>query len=114
MSGPKVMKRYSEAFKRQVVAEYEDGASASALCRKYGIGSVTSVTTWVKQYAHEGLRHEVVHIQTPDEADQLRHLAHERDLLRQAVADLTVQNLLLEGLLRVYQEAYGDAPPKKN
>lgn len=114
MSSTKVMKRYSEAFKRQVVAEYEDGASASALCRKYGIGSVTSVTTWVKQYAHEGLRHDLVHIQTPDEADQLRHLEHERDLLRQAIADLTVQNLLLEGQLRVYQEAYGDAPLKKN
>jgi transposase-like protein len=108
------MKRYSEAFKRQVVAEYEDGASASALCRKYGIGSVTSVTTWVKQYAHEGLRHDLVHIQTPDEADQLRRLEDERDLLRQAIADLTVRNLLLEGQLRVYQEAYGDAPLKKN
>ena len=114
MTETKVYKRYSEGFKRQVVAEYEGGASAAGLCRKYGIGSVSSVTAWVKQYAHEGLRHEVVHIQTPAEADQLRRLERERDLLQQALAELTVQKLLLEGQLRVYQETYGEGPLKKN
>jgi transposase-like protein len=114
MTTPKVFKRYSEGFKRQVVAEYEEGASASSLCRKYGIGGVSSVTAWVKQYGLEGLRHEIVHIQTPTEADQLRQLAQERDLLQQALADLTVQKLLLEGQLRVYQEAFGEVPLKKN
>jgi transposase-like protein len=114
MPNTKVYKRYSEGFKREVVAEYEGGVSASALCRKYGIGSVSSVTTWVKQYGHMGLRHEIVHIQTPAEADQLRQLEQERDVLQQALAELTVQKLLLEGQLRVYQEAYGEAPLKKN
>ena len=114
MTGTKVCKRYSEGFKRQVVAEYEDGASAATLCRRYGIGCVSTVTTWVKQYAREGLRHEVVHIQTPAEADQLRQLERERDLLRHAVADLTVKNLLLEGQMRVYQETYGEVALKKN
>jgi transposase-like protein len=114
MSKTKVYKRYSESFKRQVVAEYEAGASPAALCRKYGIGSVNSVRTWVKKYAAEGLRYETVHIQTPDEADQLRQLERERDLLQRAVVDLTVENLLLEGQLQVYQETYGAAPLKKN
>jgi transposase-like protein len=114
MTRTKACKRYSEGFKRQVVAEYEDGASATALCRKYGIGSISTVTAWVKQYAREGLRHEVVHIQTPDEARQLQQLERERDLLQHALADLTVRNLLLEGQLRVYQETYGEAVLKKN
>ncbi len=114
MARTEVRKQYSEGFKRQVVAEYEDGASASALCRKYGIGNVSSVTAWVKKYSREGLRLEIVRIQTPEEADQLREVERERDLLRQAVADLTVQKLLLEGELRVYQEAYGTDPLKKN
>ncbi len=114
MTEKKVYKRYSESFKRQVVAEYEEGAKTSDLCRKYGIGSVNSVTRWVKQYGRAGLRHEVVHIQTPDEADQLRQLEQERDVLRQAVADLTVKNLLLEGQLQVYHETYGEAALKKN
>lgn len=114
MTEKKVYKRYSESFKRQVVAEYEDGAMASELCRKYGIGNPNTVTTWVKKYGREGLRHKVVYIQTPEEADQLRHLEHERDVLRQAVADLTVKNLLLEGQLQIYQETYGEAALKKN
>ena len=114
MTKNEVCKRYSEGFKRQVVAEYEDGASATALSRKYGIGGISTVTTWVKQYAREGLRHKVVHIQTPDEAHQLQRLEQERDLLQQALAELTVRNLLLEGRLRVYQETYGEDALKKN
>ncbi|MBD3251870.1 transposase [Candidatus Uhrbacteria bacterium] len=55
MTKTKVFKQYSEGFKRQVVAEYEEGTSASALCRRYGIGSVSSVTAWVKKYGIEGL-----------------------------------------------------------
>jgi transposase-like protein len=114
MAKGKVCRRYSESFKRQVVTEYEDGASASALCRKYGIGSVSSVTGWVQQYGREGLRHKIMHIQTPDEADQLRQLEREREVLQQAVAELTVKNLLLEGELRVYRETYGEEGLKKN
>jgi transposase-like protein len=114
MAKTKVYKRYSESFKRQVVAEYEEGASPATLCRKYGIGSANSVRTWVKKYAAESVRYETVHVQTPDEADQLRQLERERDLLQRAVADLTVENLLLEGQLRVYQETCGEAPLKKN
>lgn len=114
MADKEIYKRYSEAFKRQLVAEYEAGASASELCRKYGIGSINSVLAWVKQYAQEGLRHETVHIQTPAEAQQVQQLRHELTLLRQAVADLTVKNLLLEGTVQVYRETYGDSVLKKN
>jgi transposase-like protein len=114
MTKTQVFKQYSEGFKRQVVAEYEEGTSASALCRRYGIGSVSSVTAWVKKYGIEGLRHEIMHIQTPTEADQLHQLEQERDLLQKALADLTVQKLLLEGKLQAYQETYGEAPLKKN
>ena len=114
MAAKKVYKRYSESFKRQVVAEYEAGATNSALCRKYGIGNTYTVSQWVQQYGQAGLRHTVVHIQTPDEAAQLQQLARERDTLRHAVADLTVKNLLLEGQLRVYQETYGPDALKKN
>lgn len=114
MTSKEVYKRYSEAFKREIVAEYEAGASASALCRKYGIGNVNTVQTWVKQYARAGLRHETVHIQTAAEAGVVQQLEQERDVLRQALAEVTVQKLLAEGQLRVYQEAYGDSVLKKN
>jgi len=114
MPKTEIYKRYSEAFKRQVVAEYEQGASASALSRKYGIGAINTVLTWVKQYAHEGLRHETVHIQTVAEATQVQQLQQELTLLRQALAEVTVQKLLLEGRVKVYQETYGESVLKKN
>jgi len=114
MAKGEVWKRYTVSFKRHVVAEYEGGASAASLCRKYGIGSVSSVTGWVKEYGREGLRHEIIRIQTVEEADQLREVERERDLLQRAVADLTVRNLLLAGELQVYRETYGEVPAKKN
>lgn len=114
MTVTETYKRYSEAFKRQVVAEYEQGASASALCRKYGVGGITTVLTWVKKYGREGLRHQTLHIQTPEEADQLGQLRKEKDLLCKVIADLTVQKLLLEGTLQVYRETYGEEGLKKN
>lgn len=114
MTSKEVYKRYSEAFKRQIVAEYEAGVSASALCRQYGIGNVNTVQAWVKQYARAGLRHETVHIQTAAEATRVQQLEAERAVLRQALAEVTVQKLLVEGQLRVYQETYGDDVLKKN
>ena len=44
------IKRYSEAFKHQVVREYEAGASARWLMQKYGIGGDSTIKRWVHQY----------------------------------------------------------------
>ena len=53
-----VMKRYSEAFKRQVVSEYEEGHSVVSLQARYGITGNGTIERWIKKYAHAGLRHE--------------------------------------------------------
>jgi transposase-like protein len=44
------IRRYSQAFKQQVVREYEAGASIYQLLQKYGIGGHNTVKQWVKQY----------------------------------------------------------------
>ena len=41
------IRRYSEAFKKQMVREYEAGASAGRLREKYGIKGRSTVNTWV-------------------------------------------------------------------
>jgi transposase-like protein len=42
---------YSEAFKKQVVREYESGRiSKNELQRKYGIGGNASILKWCKKY----------------------------------------------------------------
>ncbi|HEY57835.1 MAG TPA: transposase [Anaerolineae bacterium] len=50
--------------------ECKAGASLSALQRKYGIGNLRTLRQWVQRYGTQGLRHGVMHIQTPEEAEQ--------------------------------------------
>ena len=103
----RVYKRYSEPFKRQVVAEYEAGASLKALQRKYGIGKLRTIKHWVERYGREGLRHTTVYIQTRAEADQYKALQHRIAQLESALAKATLEKYLLEGTLALYQETYG-------
>ena len=103
----RVYKRYSEPFKRQVVAEYEAGASLSALKRKYDIGNLATIKRWVAAYGREGLRHTSVYIQTPEEADQYKALQKRIAQLESALAKMTLEKYLLEGTLKLYQETYG-------
>ena len=62
----RVIKRYSMAFKKQVVQEYEAGASIEGLRRKYGISGKQTVRNWINQYGRTGVRHRMTVI---DEAD---------------------------------------------
>lgn len=41
---------YSEQLKRQVVREYEAGASIESLRRKYQIGGKSTIQNWIKKY----------------------------------------------------------------
>jgi transposase-like protein len=45
----KTIKRYSDAFRRQVVAEYEAGSSIAQLQKKYGITGGQTIQAWIKK-----------------------------------------------------------------
>ncbi len=108
------VKRYSEPFKRHVVREYEDGATIEALRRKYGIGGGSTIQGWVKKYGREGLRHQVMRIQTAEEADQVQRLQQQIRELREALAQVTLEKMAAEKTLALYQEAFGTDLVKKN
>ena len=108
-----ITKRYSEAFKRQVVKEYEAGVSVNQLRRRYGIGSHHAVYNWVKQYGHAGLRHETVVIQRADERERERALAQRVQELEKAVAQLTLDKIVLQASLAEAEELLGCAVEKK-
>ena len=110
----KTIKRYSEAFKRHVVQEYEDGASIEALRRKYGIGGHCTIQQWIETYGREGLRHQVMRIQTVEEADQVRNLQQEIRRLQEALAQTMLEKIAAEKTLALYQEAFGADLAKKN
>ena len=66
--------RYSEAFKRQVVAELEDGkfSSIGEANRVYGIRGAATVAQWIRKYGREGLLPKKVKIETMKERDELK------------------------------------------
>ena len=108
------VKRYSEAFKRHVVREYEDGATIEELRRKYGIGGGSTIQQWIRKYGREGLRHRVMRIQTAEEADQVPKLQQEIARLQEALAQTLMEKMALEKTLALYQKAFGTDLAKKN
>ena len=113
----RITKRYSEAFKRQVVSEYEDGSSVQDLRRKYGITGNGTIERWVKQYAHVGLRHELITIQRTAERQRERELQERVRELEVAVSQLTLEKIVLESTVAEAEKLLGqdvkknDAPP---
>jgi transposase len=106
------IKRYSEAFKRQVVAEYEAGNNISVLAKKYGITGGVTIKYWIKKYAKEGFRHELVRIQTAEEANRVKELEQQVKDLEQALGKVMLEKLKLESILEVLQENESDAVKK--
>ncbi len=102
-----VMKRYSEAFKRQVVSEYEEGHSVVSLQARYGITGNGTIERWVKKYAHAGLRHELVIIQRGDERDRQKAVEARVRELETAVAQLTLEKIVLESSLAEAEKLLG-------
>lgn len=99
------IRRYSEAFKRQVVAEYEAGAKVSSLQKKYGINGMLTIQRWVKKYGKQGLRTEVVVIQKAEEVDRVRELEKQVKALEQALGKVVLEKLKLESILEELQES---------
>lgn len=107
------IRRYSEAFKRQVVSEYEAGASCQKLSQKYGITGKNTVTGWVRRYATQGLRQELVVIQRPEERHELHSLKQRLRDLEQVVAQLSVEKIVLQASLDEAEARLGEPVKKK-
>lgn len=109
----RIIKRYSDAFRRQVVAEYEAGSRITDLKKKYGIGGQTTIQRWIEKYAHRSLRHHLVRIQSAQEVDRIRELEGRVRELEQALGKVTLERLALESTLEVFQEL-AEVDAKKN
>ncbi len=109
-----IYKRYSIAFKKQVVAEYEAGASLRTLNQRYGITGSTTVQRWVGQYGREGIRHKMVVIQQPEEREHVRQLQAEVQQMKEALAQMALDNFVLKCTLAVAEEELGYEVKKKS
>ena len=106
------IKRYSEAFRRQVVAEYESGTGISSMQKKYGIHGGTTIQSWIKKYAKGGFRLEIVRIQTAEEVNRVRQLEKQVKELEQALGKVMLEKLKLESILEELGEAQGEEVKK--
>lgn len=109
----RVLKRYSMAFKKQVVQEYEAGASIESLRRKYGISGKQTVRNWIDQYGRTGVRHQIMTIDDIDVQAQNQVLQERIANLEKLVAQLSLDKLMLESTLAVAEQELGYPVKKK-
>lgn len=104
-----ITRRYSEAFKLQVVRELESGklASISEANRKYGISGSETVKGWLRKYGKEQLLPRIVRVETPHEKDRLRELKKENDRLKRTLAETHMKAVLFESWFEVACEEFG-------
>jgi transposase-like protein len=106
------IRRYSLAFKQAVVREYEAGESMCSLRRKYGINGMPTIKRWVEQYGLQGTRHKLMVISSPDEQSEVVKLKERIAQLEKALAQTTLDNLMLKATLEVAEQKYGITPKK--
>ena len=97
--GTTKIKRYSESFKRQVVREYEAGASAHYLRQKYGIGGTMTIKRWVQKYGKEGFRTEQVLICSPEDQPTFQQMEQRIKELEGALAEAVLDARMFEAIV---------------
>lgn len=98
------IKRYSEAFKRQVVSEYEAGSSISDLQKKYGVTGGQTIQLWIKKYAIKGFRHKLIRIQNAEEAHRVKELEQQVQELEKTLGKVVLEKMKLEAILEELAE----------
>ncbi len=107
--GRSIVIRYSEAFKRQVVAELEQGKFGSIfeINRAYGIRGSTTVSNWLRKYGHADLLPKKVRVETLKERDELKEARKRIRQLEAALADAHIDCSLENSFLRIACERIG-------
>jgi len=115
----RVVYRYSECFKREVIAALESGRCASVYAAQvhFGIRGNATIGKWLKRFGRNDLQAKVVRVEKPDEADRIRELKKQVAQLQRALGQTQAQNLLNEEFLKTACRRLGEdveAFKKKN
>lgn len=96
MRQPPIIKRYSEAFKQKIIAEYEQGKMTKlAITNKYGLGGST-LNKWLVEFGKHELLGIQIKVSMKKDVDELKRVNEENKKLKLALAEMTMQNLLLQ------------------
>ena len=98
----RIVFRYSEAFKREVVEALESGRFSSVHSAQvhFGIKGAPTISHWLKRFGRNHLQAKVVRVEKPEEADRVRELQKQVAQLQRALGQTQAQNLLNEEFLK--------------
>ncbi len=105
----KVVVRYSEAFKLQVVRQLEQGCFGSPheAGQAYGVKGPNTVVYWLRKYGKDHLLGKVVRVMKADEQSEVKALRKRVRELERALADAHLDLKLEEAYLELACEAAG-------
>ena len=109
----KVLRQYSESFKRSVVAEIESGRYTVLEAAAVHQVSYVSLYKWVKKLGHPDSQTRIVRIEMPTERDRIKELEKEKRALESALAQAHMKIILLESTVEVLEEKSGVKVKKK-
>lgn len=109
----RVLHRYSEAFKRSVVAEVESGRYTVLEAAAAHQVHFSSVYGWVKKLGSPDSHTRIMRIEMPDERKRIKELEKEKRALESALAQAHMKILLLESTVEVLEEKTGTQVKKK-
>ena len=103
------VRRYSEAFKLQVVRELEQGRfkSAAEAGRAYGVKGCLTVVRWVRRYGKDHLLGKMVWVMKADEETEVKALRKRVRELERALADAHLDLKLEAAYVKLACEAAG-------
>lgn len=104
----KVVVRYSESFKLQVVKEYEESyLSRLELSKKYGIKGGSTMNLWIKKYGSAQSQNKIIRVEKPNEKDRIKELEAELARLKGALAHQTMVAITKESMVEAIAEDFG-------
>jgi len=105
----KIVFRYSQSFKQQLVEELESGRFSSILEAQehYGIRGASTIRNWLERFGRNHLCSKVVHVEKPDEKDKIMELKKQNRQLKEALGQTQAENVLNQEFLKIACEQIG-------
>lgn len=105
----RIIIRYSQSFKRQVVSDLESGRFSALNQAKehYGIKGAQTIRSWLLKYGRNHLCAKVVRVEKPNEKDTIIELKKQIKNLKEALGQTQAENILNQEFLKIACEEMG-------
>ena len=103
----RVVIRYSEAFKQEVVAEIESGRmNGYQASKRFGV-THQIISYWLRRMGKLDALPKLIRVEKPNEKDRVKELERQVRELKNALADTQVRYLIAESQLEIVCEQQG-------